>query len=200
MGYTHGHKWTDEKIKQAVNKVVLAYELDRMPSKTECERYYGNYCLTNAVTKRCGGWYGLAKELGLPIKKSETYLGKTQEGIVCEMLISRGFEVERMPQNFPYDILVDNSVKIDVKASHRYHGKQGNFFTFNLEKKYATCDIYVLLTLDENNNIINTFIVPSKFVIKNTQISIGEYASKYHKYRDRWDYISNLSEYFASIG
>jgi hypothetical protein len=116
------------------------------------------------------------------------------------MLISRGFEVDRMPQNFPYDILVDDSVKIDVKASHLYHGKQGNFFTFNLEKKYATCDIYVLLTLDDNNNIINTFIVPSKFVIKNTQISIGEYASKYHKYRDRWDYISNLSEYFASIG
>ena len=200
MGYTHGHRWTDEKIKQAVNKVVIAYELDRMPSQTECIGYYGNYSLANAVARRPGGWYGLAKELGLPIKKSETYFGKTQEGIVCEMLISKGFEVERMPQNFPYDILVDNSVKIDVKASHLYHGKQGNFFTFNLEKKYATCDIYVLLTLDKNDNIINTFIVPSKFVIKNTQISIGEYASKYHQYRDRWDYISNLSEYFASIG
>jgi hypothetical protein len=200
MGYTHGHKWTDEKIKQCVKKVVIAYELDRMPSQKECINYYGNYSLANAVARRNGGWYGLAKELGLPIKKSETYLGKTQEGIACEMLISRGFEVERTPQNFPYDILVDNSVKIDVKASHLYRGKQGNFFTFNLEKKYATCDIYVLLALDENDNIINTFIVPSKFVIKNTQISIGEYASKYHKYRDRWDYISNLSEYFASIG
>ena len=200
MGYTHGHKWTDEKIKQGVQKVIIAYKLDRMPSQKECINYYGNYCLSNAVARRFGGWYGLARELGLPIKKSETYFGKTQEGIVCEMLISRGFEVEKMPQNFPYDILVDNSIKIDVKASHLYHGKQGNFFTFNLEKKYATCDIYVLLTLDDNDNIINTFIVPSKFVIKNTQISIGEYASKYHKYRDRWDYISSLSEYFASIG
>lgn len=200
MGNIHGHTWTDDKIKQAVRVVVNAYELDRMPSKTECERYCGNYKLSNAISRRGGGWYALAKELGLPIKKSDTYFGKSQEGIVCEMLISKGFEVERMPQNFPYDILVDNSVKIDVKASHLYHGKQGNFFTFNLEKKYATCDIYVLLTLDDNNNIINTFIVPSKFVIKNTQISIGEYASKYHKYRDRWDYISNLFEYFASIG
>lgn len=199
MGYTHGHKWSDEKIKQAVLKVVAAYELDRMPSQKECINYYGSHALANAVAKRYGGWYGLAKEMELPIKKSETYLGKTQEGIVCEMLVSKGFEVERMPQNFPYDILVDNCIKIDVKASHLYRGKQGNFFTFNLEKRYATCDIYVLLTLDEDNNIINSFIVPSKFVIKNTQISIGEYVSKYHKFRDRWDYISKLSEYLASV-
>ena len=200
MGYTHGRRWTDEKIRQAVLRVVGAYKLDRMPSRNECINYYGDYSLSNAISKRRGGWYGLAKELGLPIKKSETYFGKTQEGIVCEMLVARGFEVEKMPQNFPYDILVDNSVKIDVKASHLYNGKQGNFFTFNLEKKFATCDVYVLLALDENDSIINAFIVPSKFVIKNTQISMGEYTSKYHKYRDRWDYISNLSEYFASIG
>lgn len=199
MGYTHGHKWSDEKIKQAIKKVVTAYELDRMPSRKECVDYYGNHSLANAVSRRHGGWYGLAKEIGLPIKKSETYFEKHQEGIVCEMLVSKGFDVERMPQNFPYDILVDNCIKVDVKASHLYCGKQGKFFTFNLEKRYATCDIYVLLTLDENNNIINSFIVPSKFVIKNTQISIGKYASKYHKFRDRWDYISNLSEYLASV-
>lgn len=199
MGYSHGRRWTDEKIKQGIKNTVIALELDRMPSARECVNFYGNHCLTNAVSRRRGGWYGLAKELNLPIKESETHLGKTQEGIVCEMLISKGFEAERMPQNFPYDILVDNSVKIDVKASHLYRGKQGNFFTFNLEKKYATCDIYILLTLDEKNDITNIYIVPSKHVIKNTQISMGEYASKYHKFRDRWDYISDLSKYFDSF-
>lgn len=195
MGYTHGRRWTDKDIKQAVINVVIACDLDRMPSQKECKNYYGDYSLSNAVSRRGGGWYGLAKELGLSIKKSETYVGKIQEANVCELLLERGFDVERMPQNFPYDILVDNCVKVDVKASHLYRGKQGNFFTFNLEKKFATCDIYILLTLDEKDNIINTFIVPSKFVINNTQISIGEYASKYYRFKDRWDYISRLSEY-----
>lgn len=199
MGYTHGHGWTDDDIRQAVLKVKDAYELDRMPSRKECINYYGNYSLANAVSKRGTGWYGLAKEMGLKIKDSETYLGKRHEDIVSKTLVSRGFEVERMPQNFPYDILVDNCVKIDVKASHMYHGKQGNFYTFNLEKRYATCDIYVLLTLDENNNITATYVVPSKFVFKNTQISIGTIASKYDRFKDRWDYISTISECLSSI-
>lgn len=199
MKHSPGEKWTSEMIKQAVAEVVTAYELDRMPSRKECETYYGNYSLSNAVTRQHGGWYGLAKEMGLPIKKSETYFGKTQEAAVCEILKDKDFTVERMTQNFPYDILVNHSVKVDVKASHLYRGKQGNFYTFNLEKRYATCDIYVLLALDDRNNIVNFFIVPSKFVINNTQISIGEHISKYHKYKDRWDYISNLSEYFDSL-
>ncbi len=199
MGYSRGFRWTDKDIKRGVLNVVFACGLDRMPSQKECINYYGDYRLTNAVSKRYGGWYALAKELGLPIKKSETYLGKIQETNACEMLIAKGFDVEKMPQNFPYDILVDNCVKIDVKASHLYRGKQGNFFTFNLEKKYATCDIYILLTLNDKEEITNTFIVPSKFVMNNTQISIGEYKSKYHKFKDRWDYISNLSGYLASV-
>jgi hypothetical protein len=199
MNCTHGTRWDDEKIKKAILRVKDACELDRMPSRKECVGYFGDNALTSAVSKRYGGWYALAKEMGLPIKKSETYFGKRQEGVVCEMLIARGFEVERMSQNFPYDILVDNCVKVDVKASHLYRGNQGNFFTFNLEKKYATCDVYVLLTLDDDNNITNYFIVPSCFVIRNTQISMGEHVSKYHKYKDRWDYIDNLSKYFMSL-
>lgn len=191
-------KWTHEKVIQGVKDVMNAYGLDRMPSRNECDKFYGDYCLSNVITKRYG-WYKLAKELGLSIKDSETYFGKTQEGVVCEMLIAKGFEPTRMSQNFPYDILVDNCVKVDVKASHLYKGKQGNFYTFNLEKKFATCDVYVLLTLDDENNIINTFVVPSVFVIKNTQISIGEIASRYDKFKDRWDYILDLSQHFSGL-
>ena len=191
-------KWTHEKVIQGVKDVMNAYGLDRMPSRNECDKFYGDYCLSNVITKRYG-WYKLAKELGLPIKDSDTYFGKTQEGAVCEMLVSKGFEPTRMPQNFPYDILVDNCVKVDVKASHLYKGKQGNFYTFNIEKKFATCDVYVLLTLDDENNIINTFVVPSVFVIKNTQISIGEFASRYDKFKDRWDYILDLSNHFGGL-
>lgn len=199
MGYTHGKKWNDEKIKQHVLKVVESNNLDRMPSQKECITYYGDCSLSNAVARRYGGWYGLAKELGLHIKQRETYLGKKQEILMAELLISKGFEVERMAQNFPYDFLIDNSVKVDVKAGHLYHGKTGNFYTFNLEKKFATCDVYILLCLDDEDNIIKTFIVQSKSVVRNTQISIGEYSSKYDKYRDKWDYMSKISKFFEQL-
>lgn len=199
MGYSHGKRWTDDEIKRAILELMDACNMKRMPSRRECVDYYGDHKLANAITRRRGGWYGLAKEMGLPIKKSATYLGKMQEAKVCEILLSMGFDVERMSQNFPYDLLADNCVKIDVKASRLYHGKQGNFFAFNLEKKYATCDVYVLLALDDDGEIINAYIVPSKFVINNSQISIGERSSKYSVFRERWDYITKFSQFFRSV-
>lgn len=199
MGYSHGRRWTDEDIKLSIRKVVLGLGLDRMPSRKECEQYFGDTGLTNAVSKR-KGWYALAREMELPIKNSETYLGKLQERKARELLEARGFVTEQMPQNFPYDILVNECVKVDVKSSHLYNGKNGNFYSFNLEKKFATCDVYILFALSDDNEIIKAFIVPSKCVIKNTQISIGESHSKYHKFLDRWDYIAKIADYMASIG
>ncbi len=199
MGYTHGYRWTDHDIKQAVITVVDSCGLDRMPSRKECVDFYNSESLANAVSRRYGGWYKLANDLGLPIKKSETYLGKIHEGVATNMLTDRGFSVVRMPQNFPYDLLVDDAVKVDVKASRLYRGKLGNFYTYNLEKKYATCDLYILFALDDESNIVDTYIVPSKFVINNTQISIGEFNSKYHKFKDRWDYIADMSRYINSL-
>lgn len=130
------------------------------------------------------------------VKESETYFGKSQETNAAEMLISRGFSVRKMPQNFPYDLLVDDCVKVDVKASHLYHGSNGDFYTFNLEKSYATCDIYILFSLSDNGEN-SVFVVPSKLVIAQNQISMGVSKSKYHKFKDRWDYISALSDFWA---
>lgn len=87
------------------------------------------------------GWYDLADQLGLPIKESETYFGKRQETVAQEQLITMGYEVRRMPQNFPYDLLVNDCLKVDVKASQLYRGPHGNFYTFNTEKPFCTCDI-----------------------------------------------------------
>lgn len=199
MGYTHGIKWTEESIENALMKVVRDLELDRMPSCKEVEKYYGNCCLTNAISKRIG-WYALAERLGLPIKESETYFGKRQEKSVQEEIIARGHEVRKMPQNFPYDLLVDDCIKIDVKASRLFRGCHGNFYAFNLEKPFCTCDIYVLRLLKDNSDLIGTLIVPSKDVPTNTQISVGEKHSKYYKYRDRWDYIEEYSRFFESVG
>lgn len=198
MGYTHGTKWTDDLIKEKVLEVVDALELKRMPSRKECATYFQDESLANAISKRTG-WYELAGQLGLSIKESETYFGKKQEVVAQERLISMGYEVRRMPQNFPYDLLVNDSLKVDVKASNLYSGANGSFYSFNLEKPFCTCDIYMLYLLNNDKTEKDVLIVPSVFVATNTQISVGEKTSKYYKYSQRWDYIASYSEFFAGV-
>lgn len=198
MGYTNGTQWTDELIKQKVLEVVDALELDRMPSRKECSEYFHNEGLTNAVSRRMG-WYALAGELGLPIKESETYFGKTQERYAQEQLCSLGYEVRQMPQNFPYDLLVNDCVKIDVKASRLYHGEAGNFYSFNLEKPYCTCDIYLLYLVNDDKTTKDVLVVPSKAVALNTQISVGEITSKYNKYSQRWDILQSYADFMEAV-
>lgn len=198
MGYSKGIRWTDDLIKEKVLEVKTAFSLDRMPSRSECIQYFHNEALVNAISKR-KKWYQLAQELGLRVKDSETYFGKSEESNAAEMLISLGFSVRKMPQNFPYDLLVDDCVKVDVKASHLYHGPNGDFYTFNLEKQFATCDIYILFALSEQEEK-RVFVVPSKFVIAQNQISMGVLKSKYHKFENRWDFISSLSDFLDNAG
>lgn len=195
MGHPNRIVWTDDLIKEKILEVKNGLSLDRMPSRSECIQYFHNTSLVNAISRR-KKWYQLADELGLKVKDSETYFGKSQESTAAEILISKGFSVRKMSQNFPYDLLVDDCVKVDVKASHLYHGPNGDFYTFNLEKDYATCDIYILFALSESDESY-IFIVPSKFVIAQNQISMGVSKSKYHRFKDRWDYISALSGFWA---
>lgn len=199
MGYAHGVHWTDDLIKSKINEVVNGLELGRMPTRRECENYFHDCGLTNAVSRRAGGWYSLAKEMGYEIKESETTFGKTYEIQAAEMLKSYGFEVRRMSQNFPYDLLIDDCVKADVKASKLYHGGNGNFYSFNLEKQFATCDFYILLTVAKNGEITRTMVVPSSEVIANNQISVGENRSKYHKFADRFDLIEKAVEFWKNL-
>ncbi len=200
MGYTHGTRWTDEIIKNKILEVVKFYNLDRMPTRSEVEVYFGDYSLSNAISRRKGGWYSLAKELEFPIKECETTFGKSHEQIVMENLISQGYEVRRMSQNFPYDLLVNDCVKVDVKASRLYRGKGGNFYSFNLEKPFCTCDIYILRLISEEGIEKDTLVIPSSHVSTNTQISVGETKSKYQKYSKRWDYVEMYFEFMDSVG
>lgn len=199
MDYSSRRKWTLDEIKERVLEVVNAEGLMRMPSRSECEDYYNNTSLTNAVSRHIG-WYALAKELSLPIKDSETYFGKMHEELAQKELSAMGYDVHRMSQNFPYDLLVNGCVKVDVKASRLYKGKMGNFYTFNLEKPFCTCDIYMLYCVNDDGSSKDILIVPSKFVAFNTQISVGETKSIYHKYSHRWDYIQIFCDFNSSVG
>ena len=87
-----------------------------------------------------------------------------------------------------------------VKASRLYHGTGGNFYSFNLEKPFCTCDIYVLRMIGGDGIEVDTLVVPSKVVATNTQISVGETTSKYQRYSQKWEYISAYSSFMESVG
>jgi copper chaperone CopZ len=197
MGYTHGIKWSDDLIRKGIMKVKEGLQLDRMPTRSECVKYTKSNALSVAITRRDGGWYGLAKELGLGIKDSETTTGKRSEKRIKQIIEDKGYEVKQMSQNYPYDLLVNDCLKIDVKSSHLYRGKDGNFYTFRTGKRYATCDIYILVALDKKDEIVRTYIIPSSIVVSNTQISMGEYSSKHDIYLDRWDLLAQYVDFLS---
>lgn len=198
MGYAHGTAWSEELIREKILEVVSGLELDRMPSRKEVEFFCKNGSLSNAISRN-GGWYHWAEKLCFDVKESETWLGKRHEKEIQEVLISLGYETARMSQNFPYDLLVDGCIKIDVKASKLYRGVAGSFYSVNLEKAYSTCDIYIIRLLSDDGKAEKTLVLPSKFVAAQTQISIGEKSSKYYRFLDRWDYIESYSSFLESV-
>ena len=196
MGYTHGIRWTEEKIRSEILEITKALNLNRMPSNQEIKNIMGDTSLTNAI-RRHGGYYEWANKLELDMKNCETKFGKRYERVVKEILETKGYEVEQMSIKHPYDLLVNKSIKIDVKAARRYYYTDNSYFyTFNLEKKNATCDIYVCLTVNEEV-IEKTLVIPSKFLNK-TQLTLG-INSIYDKYINKWDYIKQFNDFYKSI-
>ena len=131
-------------------------------------------------------------KLGLEIKQSETTTGKFGESIAANLLSDKGFSVQRMSQNHPFDFLINGIVKIDVKTSRLYKGRNGDFYTFNLGKKYHSCDFFLLLELDDDDNLLKSMLIPTIDVMEINQISCGIISSVYDKYIDCFFYINNI--------
>lgn len=191
-GKTH---WTQDKILLYVKACMSATGLTRMPSRSELNEYYGNAKLTNAIKRFPGGYYKVAELLKIEMKESETQFGKYGEGLATKLLEEHGFTVERMSTRYAYDLYVNGSVKVDVKTA-RLSKTNGSafYYSFNLEKRFPTCDIYFLIAKNEDGE--NIYIVPAS--INQTQIGIGEKKTKYSKYQDRYDIIADMSKAFAS--
>jgi len=171
--------------------------LEYFPTRKEIATYYGDERLTNKVCKTLG-YYGWAKELGMPVKDNDTKTGKLAEKYVAKLLESKGYKAEQMLQNYPYDLLVNDMIKVDVKFSHIYRHPQGfGFYSFKLGKEYPACDFYMLIAQDDKGKR-TVYVVPAMFAPK-TQISIGEYTSEYFRYIDRFDYFDKYCEIYKAL-
>lgn len=188
MGYSQGKTWTEEQMKNEITKVKEALILDRMPSLSEIESVMKNSSLTNKIS-RTGGFYHWAEKLGLSVKKSESDFSRNYEIKCKEFIESIGYKAEMTPNRFPYDLLVNNFVKVEVKASRLYKGKAGNFYSFNLEYKQPKSEINVFYC--EGENATKIYVIPSHALTGIKQLSVGENSSKYDVYLGRWDILKN---------
>lgn len=191
MGYTTGEKWTHNKIKTEILNVMNCLNIDRMPTSVEIKKVTKNAKLTNAI-RRHGGYLYWAMELGVEQSKCTTRIGLNGELFIKNLLENLNYKVEKMSVKHPYDLLVNKNIKIDVKVSNKY---KDQYFTFNLEKSNPTCDLYVLICVNQEEK--KYYVVPSKF-LHQTQISICD-SSKYDIYKDRWDYIEQYDRFYKTV-
>lgn len=199
MGYAHGIEWTDEMICEKLTEIASTMKVPHMPTHKEMDIYTNGKALSNAVSKH-GGTKHFSSLLDLPIKNCESKFGDVYEDMCAEYISSTlGFEVEKMVPRYPYDLLIDKNVKVDVKSSKLFETKKGiTFYSFNLEKKKPTCDIYVCYCISDENEILKTYIIPSIALYNIKQLSVGVHDSIYNKYIDRWDFIKEYAIFFGT--
>lgn len=192
MGYSHGKKWTFEKVKEEVLKISAGSGI--MPSFKTMDLETGNKGLSVAVS-RYGGYKVVAEKLGLKVKKSETNFGRDFE-IICLQEIEKKFffDCEQMTVRHPYDLLVSGAVKVDVKVAKKLKAHNFYMYSFNLEKKAQTCDIFVCYCIDDDK-IAKTYIIPAVVLSGKCQLSVGINHSIYDKYLDQWHFIKDYADF-----
>lgn len=197
MGYSHGKRYTDKMIENEIIEVMRALNIKRMPSGNEIVAVTQSHSLPNKIS-RSGGYKYWAKRLGLDMKNSETNLGQKYEFIIKDILESKGYKVDKMTTGHPYDLLVNNNIKIDVKVSNYYHGDTYKYHTFGLGKKYHNCDIFICVGINEEENIEKILIIPSKFLMNIKQLSVG-IKSEYDKYNEAWEYLDKYDRFYKEL-
>lgn len=197
MAYSHGIKWTDELIETYILRVVDCKGLKHFPTHSEMNSFYGSSRLSAKVSES-GGTRFWAEKLGLPIKDCESELGNDYElYAIDDIKHNLGLEAYQTKPRYPYDLLVNNSIKIDVKVSYPYQDKGHAYAnTFNLEKREPTCDIFIMYCLDFDGNIAKTLIIPAIALFGKTQLAVGK-KSKWDTYKDKWSYISEYDLFMS---
>lgn len=192
-------EWTDELITEKILEVIHKEKLTHFPTHNEIRAYYQDEALNNALSRRGGTEYW-AKKLGLPLKKSKSSTGLFYEAMAVEDILKyTGLKSTMMTPGYAYDLFVDDSVKVDVKASHpTIHKKNTDLYTFALEKRFPTCDFFIAYCINNDEEVVKTFVIPSSRLSGMIQLTIGE-DSKYNIFRNRWDYITRYNAYCKTM-
>lgn len=193
-------KWNEEDCKIQLEEVVRFYSQTQnyFPTLRQIQDYFGDTRLLNYINRNYDGLYKLAESYNLTIKEGAYSTGLYGENELQKKLESLGFKVDKEPTNCIYDFTVNNIVRIDCKYSNIYHGKTGDFYSFNLEDSHPDCDIFICLFKDKNEEL-QFLVIPHVFVFNYKQISVGIEKSKWLKFKNRFDYLIKYEEFFKGL-
>lgn len=156
-------QWTEELIEASLLEIVT--KLGRMPSVQELGNS-GRWDLANVIARR-GGFKKWADRMGVAQKGTETHRGLAIQATVGRALRSHGYQIEEMTTRAPYDLLVNDRLRIDVKSARCYTYKKKHDqltpvgYIFGLNKRVPTCDLYILCCLSDDDKILERYYVPS---------------------------------------
>lgn len=188
--------FTAQDIEQEILESKDALMIDRMPCTSEL-RAIGKGRLHTRISKN-GGYRYWAEKLGLSLKRSTTTIGNDFEDLVADKLRSMGYDVQQMTTKHPYDLFVNEGVKIDVKCANKYKDNYNyDAWTFNLNKRNPTCDIYIFIVLNPDGTIQRELVVPSVFVTQRV-VTIGR-VSVYDQYHKRYDYVQHYADFVKKV-
>jgi hypothetical protein len=191
----YGKVWTEERVINEILNCMNILDIDRMPTSVELKALGRNDLhLKISRTRTYSGW---AEYLNIKRKESCSLDGQNNEIYIASFLESLGHSVEKMSTKHPYDLLVDNTIKIDVKTSNPYMLKGSRVHTFGLTKDRPTCDIYICIAFDEKGSIERTMVIPSHY-LQIVTLCIGA-NSKYNRFIGRYDYIKLYSEFYRGV-
>ena len=196
MGYAHGKKWSEKLVKNSIVGCMNHLGLSRMPTLDEMKGYTGDSSLSNAVS-HYGGVRKFSKEIGTSLKTGDTINGWVVEEMVYDMLKEHGYKVRRMTAGENFDLLVNDTVKIDVKSGKQYLLDRYKITTFGINNKHPHCDIYILLDY-HNEKVGRVLFIPSVILSISTTMSIGA-KSKYDKWINRFDVIDKYILFYEEI-
>ena len=105
--------------------------------------------------------------------ESSVKVGVDAEEAVSENLLSMGIKNKLMPFGHPYDILLENGRKIEVKYCSKKSfppTQPGGWYRFNigLDRKYGEADFYICVMGD----LGDAFVIPRFFLRNSRTLSI----------------------------
>jgi hypothetical protein len=154
-----------------------------MPSASEL-RARGLDKLAAIVAYR-GGFAAWRMRLALEAKRSETYRGRAVEEQAVQFLERSGFKVEHQrAAKCPFDIMVNGSVRVDVKAARL---NSAGKYTFGTKKPRPTCDVYMLGMLNKRDVVRAWYLVPATQLPTCAHLRPND--KRYEKYRGALTYL-----------
>lgn len=194
--------WNKDNIEKALRYMVEQTGQKTLPTHAETKKFYGNYKLSNAM-RRNGGPKYWGERMGLEFKECESKKGEEYENYFVAEMLEKGFDAERVncdEPRFPYDVLINGCVKVDVKVAKVFGSDKQGYYSFNLEHKKHSCDFFVCYCLDcSGENIVKAYIVPASVMDGKSQLGVGLSQSKYDAYIGRYDLIGQTCEFYDSL-